>query len=82
MDDIEALKKENITIESESNNFNEIYDKIVNLKNRIEKEIDKINKLYDKTIEDLTQSYLKKHEQLLKEENDLKEKLQIYLENL
>ena len=76
MDDIEALKKENITIESESNNFNEIYDKIVNLKNRIEKEIDKINKLYDKTIEDLTQSYLKKHEQLLKEENDLKEKLQ------
>lgn len=76
IDDIEALKKENITLGFESNNFNEIYEQIVNLKNKIEKEIDKINKLYDKTVEDLTKSYLKKHEQLLNEENDLKEKLQ------
>ena len=29
MDDIEALKKENITLESESNNFNEIYEYVI-----------------------------------------------------
>ena len=76
IDDIEALKKENITIDSVQNNFNNIYDKIVNLKNKIEKEIENINNLYEKTMENITKSYLIKHEQLLKEENDLKEKLQ------
>ena len=71
------MKKENITIESVSNNFNNIYDVIVNLKNIIEKEIDKINILYETTMDNLAKSFLKKHEQLLKEENELKEKLQI-----
>ena len=76
LEDIETLKKENITVESVSNNFNGIYDKIVNIKNLIEKEIDKINNLYEKTMEDVTKSYLEKHAKLIKEENDLKEKLQ------
>ena len=71
------MKKENITIESVSNNFNNIYDVIVNLKNIIEKEIDKINILYETTMDNLAKSFLKKQEQLLKEENELKEKLQI-----
>ena len=71
------MKKENITIESVSNNFNNIYDVIVNLKNIIEKELDKINILYETTMDNLAKSFLKKHEQLLKEENELKEKLQI-----
>ena len=76
LEDIETLKKENITVESVSNNFNGIYDKIVNIKNLIEEEIDKINNLYEKTMGDVTKSYLEKHEKLLKEENELKEKLQ------
>ena len=76
LEDIETLKKENITVESVSNNFNGIYDKIVNLKNTIEEEIDKINNLYEKTMGDITKSYVEKHEKLIKEENQLKEKLQ------
>ena len=58
-----------------SNNFDGIYDKIVNLKNIIEKEIDKINNLYEKTMKDITKSYVEKHEKLIQEENELKEKL-------
>ncbi len=76
LSDIDALEKENITIESVTNDFNSFANKIIELKNKIETEINKINNLYEKTIDDLTKSYLKKHEQLLKEENDLKEKLQ------
>ena len=77
LSDIENLKKENITLESVSNNFTNIYEKIVDIKNKIEKEIEKINNLYEKTFDELTNYYLQKHEQLIKEENDLKEKLQI-----
>ena len=47
----------------------------MDLKYKIENEIDNINNLYEKTIEDLKQSYIKKHEKLIKEENELKEKL-------
>ena len=65
-----------MTIDCVKNNFNNIYDRIVNLKDIIEKEIIKINNLYEKTMEDLTKGYSKKHEELLKEENELKEKLQ------
>ena len=46
------------------------------LKNKIDDELNIINNLYEKTIDDLTKSYLKKHEKLLKEENDIKERLQ------
>ena len=56
--------------------FNETSKKIIELKNKIQNEMNKINNLFEKTIDDLTKVYLKKHEQLLKEENDLKEKLQ------
>ena len=54
--DTETLKKENITIESVTNEFNNISNKIVDLKNKIEKEINNINELYDKTIDELTKS--------------------------
>ena len=54
----------------------------------IEKEIDKINKLYKKTLEEITKSFLLKHEELVMKENNIKDKLQIevtkfkeYLEN-
>ena len=76
LEDIEALKKENITIESVANNFVGIYDKVVDLKNILEKEINKINYLYEKTMDELTETYMKKHQILLNEENGLKEKLQ------
>ena len=46
------------------------------LKEKIENEIDKINLLYDEVIQKVTSSFLKKHEVLLKKENEMKEKLQ------
>jgi len=68
------LEKENIKIEL--NEFDDIPQKINNLKNKIEEEINKVNKLYEKTIGDITKSFIKKHEELIKEENEMKETLE------
>ena len=76
LSDTESLKEENITLDSVTKEFNDISKKTINLKNKIENEINKINELYEKTLNELTQSFLLKHEQLIKEENDLKENLQ------
>ena len=73
---MDSLKKENITIESSIKEFNELNNKVIDLKNKIENEINKINNLYEKTLNDLTKSFLIKHEKLIKKENELKEKLQ------
>ena len=73
--DIDSLKKENITIESSIKEFNNNSLKLSELKNKIEDEINKINNLYEKTIDELTKSFLKRHEKLLKEENEIKEKI-------
>ena len=75
LSDIESLRKENITIESATSDFNEISQKVIDLRNKIENEINKINELYENTINELTKSYIKKHEILIKEENELKEQL-------
>ena len=77
LNDIESIEKYNFTIESSTKESSELLEKIKNLKNKIENEIDNINNLYEKTINDLTNSFLLKHEKLIKEENDIKEKLQI-----
>ena len=64
LSDIESLKKENITINSSLNEFNETTKKIISLKDSIEKEINKINELYEKTNDELTKSFQIKHEKL------------------
>jgi len=69
------LSKENITIESVTNDFNEISQKVIDLNNKIENEINKINELYGNIISNITKSYIKKHEILIKEENELKDQL-------
>ena len=74
--DKESLKKENITLEYSTNEFNELIQKINFLKAKIENEINKINNLYEKTIDELSKSFKKKHEKLIQEENNMKEKLQ------
>ena len=56
------MEKENITIESSVKDFNEMTQKVINLKNKIENEISEVNKLYEKVINDLTNSFLLKHE--------------------
>ena len=70
------LKKENITLNSSINEFNENIIKAKNIKQNIEIEINEIDKLYDKVYKEITKSFEEKHEKLIKEENDLKEKLQ------
>ena len=70
------MKKENVTIDLSINDFNEMSEKINELKNKIENEINKINELYEITINNLSKSFKNKHEQLIREENDIKEKLQ------
>ena len=74
--DVNSLKKENITMEVNKKELNEISQKAIELKNKIESEINNINKLYVETIDKLTKSFKIKHEKLLKEENDLKENLE------
>ena len=76
VNDEESLKKENIIIENYTQNFNENAKKISDLKNIIENEINEIDKIYEKVYKDTSNSFLLKHEELIKEENDLKEKLQ------
>ena len=50
--------------------------KSTELKEKIEQQISEINNLYKKVDEELTNSFILKHEKLQKEENDIKEKLQ------
>ena len=54
--DEELLKKENITLESSTNQFNELLQNAISLKEKIEKEINEIDKLYDKVNNELTKS--------------------------
>ena len=70
------MQKENITLDSYTKEFNSTIDKTKTLKNKIEKEITEINNLYQKVDNEVTNSFLAKHEKLVKEEKDIKEKLQ------
>ena len=58
------------------NEFNDNIQKVINLKDKIEKEITEIDKLYENISNKLKKTFQLKHEKLIKEENDLKEKLQ------
>ena len=72
----ESLKKENITLDNSINEFNEMTQKIIALKNIIENEINKVNNYYEKAYNEITKSFQKEYEILIKKENDLKNKLQ------
>ena len=48
IEDEETLKRENISIEYSTKDFNENKNRIEEIKNKIEKEIIEINKSYDK----------------------------------
>ena len=75
INDEEALKKENISLEESKKDFIDNKNNIEELKNKIEKEIIEIDKSYEKASNEVTKSYGSKHEQLIKEENELKDKL-------
>ena len=71
------MKKENITIDSFINSFNETLNKVQKLKDKLESEMTKINGQYDTVMKQITKSFETKHEKLYIEENKLKEELQI-----
>ena len=75
IEDEENLKKENITINDSSKEFDENIQKLNNLKKSIEYEMTEIDKRYFKVDEEATKSFERRREKLKKEEDDLKEKL-------
>ena len=70
------MKKENITIETSSKDFNDNLQKVKTLKEKIEKEIIEIDKIYDDINKKLRKLFELKIERLIKEENDLRDNLQ------
>ena len=74
--DEEKLKNENITLDSSIKEFNNNKQKAIIFKENIEKEINLIDDSYQKIYNEITKSFQAKHELLIKEENDLIEKLQ------
>ena len=52
--DEKKKKKENITIENSTKEFNNYLEKISNLKNKVENEILKLDELYAKTNKEMT----------------------------
>ena len=75
IDDEESLKKENISIDNSTKEFDENIRKLNNLKNTIEKEMSEIDKQYEIADTKATQSFELKIKKLKKEEEDLKEEL-------
>ena len=75
INDEESLKKENITIDNTSKEFEDNIQKLSNLKQSIENEMLKIDQTYEKVDKEATKSFKIKREKLNKEEEDLKNKL-------
>ena len=73
--DEDSLKKEDISIEESTKDWNETKKAIEELKNKIENEMIKLDKLYENVDKEITKSFKLKYEQLTKEENELKDKL-------
>ena len=75
IEDEEELKKEKMSIEDCSKDFDENKNRIEELKKKIENEVIGLDKLYEKVDKEVIKSYKLKHEKLIKEENEIKDKL-------
>ena len=75
INDEEALKKENITIDNSTKEFEDKIKKLNNLENSIKHEMLEIDKAYEKVDKETTIAYQLKREKLNEEEENLKEKL-------
>ena len=74
--DPKSIEEENNNLNLYINSFNEKYEETNLLKEKIEDEINKINIFFDKANDEITKLYKKKYENLKKEEEDLKQKLE------
>ena len=77
INDEEALKKENLSINDNIKDYDLYAKNVEKVKNKIENEIKEINNSYEKVDKEVTTFFELKHEKLIKEENDMKDKLQI-----
>ena len=77
IEDEETLKKENISINDYVKEFDINAQNVINIKNKIENEINNINISYDKVDKETSKSFELKHEILIKQEKEIKDKLQI-----
>jgi len=77
IDDEESLKKENITLDDYTKEFDNNIQKLDKLKALIEEEMIKIDNAYESVDKEVTKSYEIKKEKLNEEENELKETLKI-----
>ena len=66
INDKESLLKENISYDYSIKEFNEIIQKAITLKEKIETEINEINNLYEKVNNEVSKSFEVKHEKLIK----------------
>ena len=55
--------------------FDESAKNVINIKQKIENEISKINESYEKMKKEIKKSFELKHEQLIREEKEIKDKL-------
>ena len=69
--------KENININDYINEFNISAKNIKNLKEKIENEINIINESYEKVEKETNIFFETKHAELIKEENNIKDKLNL-----
>jgi len=74
--DLESLKNKNIYIDIPTEEYLQIRNNLVKLKDEIEKEIKNINHIYDITVKDIINSFKHKYEYLVEEKNNLKERLE------
>ena len=72
----EILKKENININDFFKNFEQSAKNLMDIKYKIENEINLINESYEKMDKETSKYFELKHEKLIKEEKEIKDKLQ------
>jgi hypothetical protein len=77
IDDKESLEDSGISYEKTISEFDKIFKKTKNIKDRIEEEIEEINNLHKKLMDQISTSFKEQHTQLIHKENELKLELDI-----
>ena len=75
IEDEETFKKENINVQDYIKEFDTSAKNVVKVKIKIENEFNKINELYEKMAKETIKTFELKHEKLIKEEKEIKDKL-------
>ena len=76
INDEEALKKENISVNDFIKDFDTSAQNVTNIKNKIENEINEINAAYEKVDKQSSEYFELKHKELKEQEKEMKDKLQ------